>query len=148
MSPLCSSTPSSATSQSRFAVDTPDFSILSSNGFCLILTHVYTMSLGLSSQRQILLSLYKLPILRGGQGATVCKDCGQSICSAGIWGWPHGCLQGYSWQLRDLGKENASALPRPSWPSIWNSEPIKNDNIELSHVVNPWKGLEDNKYFI
>lgn len=105
VSPLCSSPPSSATSQSRFAVDTPDFSILCSNGSCLILRHVYTMSLGLSSQRQILLSLYKLLGLRGGQGATVCKDCGQSFCSAGIWGWPLGCLKGYSWQLRDPGVE-------------------------------------------
>lgn len=100
--PHCAfSFPSSPTSQSRFAVSTQDFKIFCSNGSCLIPRHAYTMSLGLSFQRQTLPSVYKFLGLRGGQGTTVSKDCGQSFCT--IQGWPHGCLQDSAWQLRDLG---------------------------------------------
>lgn len=63
-----------------YAVGTQDSRILCSNGSCLILGPAYTISMCLSSQGQILLSVCKSLGLRGGQGATVRKGCGWSFC--------------------------------------------------------------------
>lgn len=62
--------------------------------------------------------------------------CKATHSNQGIWGW----------------KENASALPRPSQTSARNSEHQQDDNLEFSHIINPWKVYlsrsEDNTYFI
>lgn len=129
---LCPSSPTS------YVVSTHGSTVLCLYGSSLIPGSALASSLSLSSRGQTLILLCTSLGLMGGQETTVHKEYGQSFCRRiGM------AMQVPVRPLRPTkgprGGKNALALSMMPLDLPWNSEHLKNHNLELSHIINPWE---------